>query len=150
MKELTVTAIKEGTVIDHIPSSATFKVAALLKLENCTNVVTVAANLQSKNMGKKGLIKIGDKVITKNEADAIAILAPKATVNIIKEYKVIKKIYLSIPKKLENIIKCSNPECITNNSQMDTLFWVIDDGPLIVRCNYCERIMNDNEIIIKS
>ena len=150
MKELKVTAIKDGTVIDHIPASSTFKVVSILNLEQHPEVVMLATNLHSKKLEKKGLIKVGGKIITSKEANAIAIIAPQATVNIIKDYKVVQKIFLSAPDELENLITCSNPECISNNYEMKTLFKVISKKPLVVRCNYCERVMQDGEILIKS
>jgi aspartate carbamoyltransferase regulatory subunit len=150
MKELKVSAIKDGSVLDHIPSLSTFKVVKILGLEGYDNVVTVASNLKSKKMGKKGIIKIGGKRITEKEANAIAVVAPKAVLNIIKDYKVVLKVNLSIPDSLKNIVKCSNPECITNYNNIETKFKVLDKKKMLIRCHYCERIMQDNEIVIKS
>ena len=149
MRELTVSAIKEGTVIDHIPANATFKVVSILKLQDFPHTVTVATNLESKTMGKKGLVKVSNKTISKSEADAISIIAPLATLNIIDNYKVIKKTQLAIPDKLENVLLCSNPDCITNHYSTPTTFYVLSKKPLVVRCRYCERIMEEFEIQIK-
>jgi len=116
-KELSVSAIKEGTVIDHIPSNATLKVVEILDLKGIRSIISVATNLTSKTMGKKGIIKIGGKNLTKEEVDKIALIAPNATVNIIKNYDVKKKIKVSIPSTINKIIKCSNPNCVTNNEK---------------------------------
>ena len=145
-KELSVSAIKDGTVIDHIPSNVTLKVVDILDLKGIRSIISVATNLTSKTMGKKGIIKIGSKDLTKEEVDKIAVIAPDATVNIIKNYDVKKKINVAIPPTIKKIIKCSNPNCITNNEKTTTKFYVLNKDPLKVRCNYCERDMDKEDI----
>lgn len=145
-KELKVSAIKEGTVIDHIPSNAAFKVTEILNLEDTKNIISIAANLRSKKTAKKGIIKVGGKTLTKDEVNKIAVIAPQATVNIIQNYEVKEKIKVSIPDVLNKIIKCSNPDCITNNEHIKTKFYVINKEPLKVKCHYCERSMQKEEI----
>lgn len=145
-KELSVSAIKDGTVIDHIPSNVTLKVVDILDLKGIRSIISVATNLASKTMGKKGIIKIGGKNLTKEEVDKIALIAPNATVNIIKDYDVKEKIKVSIPSTVNKIIKCSNPNCITNNEKMITKFYVLDKVPLKVKCHYCERNMDKEDI----
>ena len=147
-KELSVSAIKEGTVIDHIPSDATLKVADILDLEGIRSIISIATNLASKTMGKKGIIKIGGKNLTKEETDKIALIAPDATVNIIQNYGVKKKIKVAIPSIVDKIIKCSNPNCITNNEKVMTRFYVLNKNPLKVRCHYCERNMGKEDIAL--
>lgn len=145
-KELSVSAIKEGTVIDHIPSKSTFKVVEILKLEGYRNVMSIATNLHSNSVGKKGIVKVGGKSLTQEEVDKIALIAPNATVNLIKDYEVKKKLRVTIPNKLENIIKCSNPNCITNNEKTDTKFQIVIKDPIKVKCDYCERVMEKEDI----
>jgi len=147
-KELSVSAIKEGTVIDHIPSDVTLKVADILDLEGIKSIISIATNLDSKTMGKKGIIKIGGKDLTKEETDKIALIAPDATVNIIQNYDVKKKIKVAIPLTVNKIIKCSNPNCITNNEKVMTKFDVLNKVPLKVRCHYCERDMAKEDITL--
>ena len=98
-KELKVPAIKEGTVIDHIPSRVTFKVMRILDLKEFEHVISVVLNLKSKSMGKKGIIKVGNRFLTQDEVNKIAILAPYATINIIKNYEVIEKSKVEIPEE---------------------------------------------------
>ena len=147
-KELSITAIKDGTVIDHIPSDAAFKVAEILDLEGIKGIISVATNLSSKAMGMKGIIKVSDKNLTKDEADKIAIIAPNATVNIIKNYEVKQKIRVEIPSIINRIIKCSNPNCITNNEKVATKFYILSKEPLKIRCHYCERNMDRGDILL--
>ncbi|MBW2976855.1 aspartate carbamoyltransferase regulatory subunit [Candidatus Woesearchaeota archaeon] len=145
-KELSVSAIKDGTVIDHIPSSETLKVVDILDLKGVRSVISVATNLPSKKMGKKGIIKIGGKNLTKEEVDKIALIAPDATVNIIKDYEVKKKIEVAVPQTINRIIKCSNPNCVTNNEKATTRFCVLNKSPIKLRCHYCERNMDKEDI----
>jgi len=147
-KELSISAIKDGTAIDHIPSNETFKVAKILDLKGIRSVISVAANLPSKQMGKKGIVKIGGKYLTQEEVNKIAIIAPHATVNIIENYEVKKKLKVSIPETINKIVKCSNPNCITNVEKAETKFYVLTKDPLKVRCHYCERDMNKEDILI--
>lgn len=147
-KELSISAIREGTVIDHIPADATFKVVNILKLEEHDKTVTIATNLVSKKHGKKGIIKIGGKFLTKKEVNKIAVVAPNATLNIIKNYEVNEKADLGIPDSVMGIIKCSNPNCITNLERIKTKFEVVRNEPLKVKCNYCERSMGREDIEI--
>ncbi len=148
-KELKISAIEDGTVIDHIPTDATFKVVEILDLENHKGVVSIATNLQSKKIGKKGIIKVGGKSLTQDQVNKIAIVAPYATVNIIKNYEVKEKIKVKTPEIIDNVVKCSNPVCITNNEQVLTKFYVVSKDPLKIKCHYCERgmVKEDIEII---
>lgn len=147
-RELSISAIDEGTVIDHIPADATFKVVEILNLEEQNGVVSIATNLSSKRIGKKGIVKVAGKSLTQDEVDKIAIVAPDATVNIIKNYEVKEKIKVKTPEIIENVVKCSNPVCITNNEKVITKFYVIKKDPLKIKCHYCERTMGKEDIEI--
>ena len=147
-RELTISAIDEGTVIDHIPTDATFKVAEILDLENHKGIVSIATNLQSKSIGKKGIVKVGGKNLTQDEVNKIAIVAPDATVNLIKNYDVREKIKVKTPDVIDNVVKCSNPVCVTNNEHVATKFYVIKKDPLKMKCHYCERSMSKDDIEI--
>ena len=148
MKELKVSAIAEGTVIDHIPAEATFKVVEILGLSREQDVVTVGTNLKSSKVGKKGVVKIAGRELSKREVEKIALIAPLATLNIIKGYKVIAKTKLRIPKMLEQVVKCYNPNCISNWEKIPTKFYVMGASPLKLRCHYCERYVAAEDIKI--
>ena len=135
-KELSISAIDEGTVIDHIPTDATFKVAEILELENHEGVVSIATNLKSKSIGRKGIVKVAGKSLTQEQVNKISIVAPNATVNIIKNYEVREKINVKSPDVIDNVVKCSNPVCITNNEQVPTKFYVVKKDPLRIKCHY--------------
>ena len=144
--KLQVSAIKEGTVIDHIPIKNVFKVIDILNLKEHEEVVSVAANLPSKKLGKKGMVKIGGKSLSDSEVSKISVIAPRATINIIKDYKVKKKMKVKLPEEFVDVIKCSNPKCITNAESVGTKFSIEKENPLKVRCLYCERSVESPDI----
>mgnify|MGYP000153922544 CR=1 FL=1 len=148
-KELQVAALENGTAIDHIPPSQLFKVAKLLGLENMDNTITIGNNFHSNKMGSKGMIKISDKFFCDEEINRIALIAPNVILNIIRDYEVVEKKTVTLPDELVGLVKCNNPKCITNNEPMPTRFDVIDKEKGTIRCHYCERKINKEDIIVK-
>ncbi len=148
-KELQVAALENGTAIDHIPPRVLFKVARMLGLENTDNTITIGNNFQSKKMGLKGVIKIADKFFEEDEINRIALIAPKVVLNIIRDYEVVEKKTVTLPDELVGLVKCNNPKCITNNEPMPSRFEVIDKEKGTIKCHYCERKINKEDIIIK-
>ena len=148
-KELLVAALENGTAIDHIPPEQLFKVASLLELDRMDNRITIGNNLISKKMGSKGVIKIADKFFAEDEINRIALVAPNVVLNIIRDYEVVEKKYISLPYKIVGIVKCDNPQCITNNEPMLTRFDVIDRENVTLKCHYCERKINKENVLIK-
>ncbi len=145
---LKVEKIKNGIVIDHIPCGMSLKVLKILNIErDIGSTVTLAMHVKSKN-GWKDIVKIEDRSLEEKEIDKIALIAPNATVNIIKNYEVVKKHRVKIPDKIKGIVRCINPRCITNQKEpVESEFFVISKEPLIIKCKYCEREMNAREII---
>ena len=148
-KELQVAALENGTAIDHIPPEHLFKVAHLIELSKMKNRITLGNNLESKKMGSKGMIKIADKFFEEDEINRIALIAPNVMLSIIRDYEVVEKKNISLPDELIDIVKCNNPKCITNNEPMKTHFYVTDKNLGTLKCRYCERKINKEEIIIK-
>ncbi|MFR9166768.1 MAG: aspartate carbamoyltransferase regulatory subunit [Dysgonomonas sp.] len=148
-KELQVAALENGTAIDHIPSDQVFKVVSLLELEKLKNPITIGNNLESKKMGRKGIIKIADKFFAQDELNRIALIAPNVVLNIIKDYKVIEKKHVELPQIITNIVRCNNPKCITNNEPMQTKFEITDRNNIELKCLYCDiKIQKDDIILI--
>lgn len=148
-RELQVAALENGTAIDHIPPEQLFKVAHLIGLNQMDNRITFGNNLKSKKMGRKGMIKIADKFFEEDEMNRIALVAPNVILNIIRDYEVVEKKYVRLPDELIGIVKCNNPKCITNNEPMKTHFYVVDEALGTIRCRYCERKINKEDIVIK-
>lgn len=145
-KELEVSAIKDGTVIDHIPAEVTFKVVEVLGLYNYKGAITIGSNLSSKTLGHKGIIKVTDKFFTDEEIGRLAVIAPNVTLNIIRDYNIVEKKYVQFPKQIIGVVKCSNPKCVTNHQPIPTKMDVFDAEKRALRCVYCERVMHHNEI----
>ena len=149
-KELKVAALRNGTVIDHIPSDKLFKVVSILHLDTCLNQITLANNLESAKIGSKGLIKISERALAEDETNKIALIAPNAKINIIRDFEVVEKRALSLPEEIREIVQCTNPVCITNNQPVTTLFHVLNnDGEVMLKCHYCEREVKRDEVKIK-
>ena len=145
-QELQVAALVNGTVIDHIPSEKLFTVVSLLGLEQMNNNITIGFNLKSKKLGTKGIIKIADKFFCDDEINRIAVVAPNVKLNIIRHYEVVEKKQVLMPDELKGIVKCNNPKCITNNEPMQTWFHVIDKEQGILKCHYCEKEQQKDNI----
>lgn len=139
-KELKVSAIENGTVIDHIPATSVFQVIRILNLDNVSNQIMIGTNLDSQKLGKKGIIKVSNKYFESEEINKIALVAPTATLIVIKDYTVVYKAKVEIPDKIKKIVKCINPNCITNHENIPTKFMVIDKSELKLQCHYCEKV----------
>ena len=135
---LAVAALRNGTVIDHIPTNALFKVVKLLDLENASNQLTIGNNL-SGSKGLKGIVKIADVFFPQDVINRIAIIAPDAVVNIIKNYEVVEKLKVTLPDMIVGLVKCDNPKCICNNEPMNTRFYVVNRQEGLLRCHYCNH-----------
>jgi len=139
-KELVVSAIKNGTVIDHIPADKLFQVVKALKLNDCTEEILMGNNLISHKLGKKGIIKCKDRFFEKNEINKIALITLHATLITIRDYGVVEKIKIGIPDTIQGMVKCFNPKCITNHESVMQKFTVIDKEDLKLQCHYCQKI----------
>ncbi len=145
-EELQVIALKNGTVIDHIPTDKLFTVVNLLGLQNSDSNITIGNNFESKKLGKKGLIKVADRFFSDEEISRLSIVAPNVQLNIIRNYEVVEKKQVIMPDIVKGIVKCSNPKCITNNEPMTTIFHVLCKENGVLKCHYCEKEQNKETI----
>lgn len=143
-KELKIPLIVNGTVIDHITAGNAVKVLHILGIPKRTSsVVSVAMNVKSK-FGKKDIVKVENRELDPQEVDKIALIAPKATINIIRDYKVAKKHKVELPDEIIGIVRCSNPTCVSNaNEPVKSRFKVIGKDPPRIKCYFCEREPED-------
>jgi len=152
-KKLKVSAIKDGTVIDRIPPQSLFKVIEILGLDQTDHQITFGTNLESKHLGKKAIIKITDSFFEDEDINRIALIAPDAKFNVIKNYEVVEKRQVEIPDQIRGIARCVNPKCITNHQNVETGFTTKKEkGGISLVCHYCEKITSAKnlQIIIKS
>jgi len=135
-----VYAIERGTVIDHIPSPMALKVVEILGVKQ-EGILTVGLNFNSAKLGKKDIVKVENLKLTADTTDRLALIAPTATINIIEDGKVIEKRSIHVPNEFRGMLRCPNPNCITNVEEVTTYF--LREGELsrpMVRCFYCERL----------
>ena len=147
--ELKIKAIENGTVIDHITANKSLHILKILGLpDSATQNVTIAMNVSSKENGRKDILKIENRELDATELNQVALIAPKATINIIRNFEPVKKYTVGLPNKITGILKCTNPKCITNyeNEPITPMFNVIETHPPVVRCHYCEKLIKTEDI----
>jgi len=145
-KELKIVPIKNGTVIDHIAAGQALNVLKILGIHATTDaVLSVVMNVRSKQMGRKDIVKVEDRELRPEEVDKIALIAPRATINIIRDSEVVAKHKVFLPTTIEGIIRCANPNCISNAEREPVIsrFSTAGENPLRFRCYYCERMIED-------
>jgi len=140
-----VSALREGTVIDHLVAGTALKVIDILGID-FEGSVTVGLNYESDKVGNKDIIKIERREVTQDEVARIALVSPRATFSIIRDFQVVDKFKPVLPETIENLIRCPNPSCVTSDDRVATSFIVLRSDPLRVRCHYCERAMKKEEI----
>lgn len=142
---LQVSALRNGTVIDHLQHGTALRTMRLLALDLDATVLA-GINLPSSKMGSKDLIKVEGRELTQEEIDKVALLSPEATLSIIRDFKVIRKIRPAIPDRIAGLIQCPNPSCITRDRRVETQFLTEGRTPLKLRCFFCERTFPQVEI----
>ena len=139
---LRVMRIKNGVVIDHIPRGKAPQVLDILGIdESFTDTITIAMNVPSSIYGRKDIVKVENRNLKPSELNQIALIAPTATINIIQNFKVVKKEKAKLPKIIVGSLKCPNPNCITNKERepVQTVFIVRQTEPPVLSCKFCER-----------
>lgn len=147
--EVRVSKIRDGTVIDHISSGHALDVVKILGLTGHEHqVVTIAINVPSKRFGVKDIVKIEGRALNHQELNRIALIAPRATINIIHNYIVIEKQKVKLPQSIEYIVKCINPTCVSNSSEpIAPKFALENEEPLLLRCHYCGYILEKKDLL---
>jgi aspartate carbamoyltransferase regulatory subunit len=149
-KGLMVRPIKDGTVIDHIPPGKGIKIAEMLNLFHQDSVVIIGQNLESTKYGKKDLIKVENKYLKSDEYNKISLIAPNATINIIKDYTIQEKRKVVVPDVLENVAVCVNANCISNKEPVPSRMYTISKYPLVLICHYCKFECKEDLIRLKT
>lgn len=146
--ELIVRRIKEGTVIDHIDQGKGLRVLEALGIDGSDGgLVTIALNVPSGKFKKKDIIKVENIFLHDDDTNKLAVIAPNATVNIIKNFKLVEKRRVSLPNEIDRIFRCSNPDCVTNSKErIESVMDVVDKEGLVLKCRYCGRILDVNKI----
>ena len=146
--DLLVRRINDGTVIDHINEGKGLSVLEALEIDGSRgNVITIALNMPSGKLKKKDMIKVEGRFLEDDYTNKLAVIAQASTVNIIKDYKLVEKRRVSLPNQIEQIFRCSNPDCITNSQEhIESTMEVMDKDNLVLKCRYCGRILDVNDL----
>ncbi len=146
--ELLVRRIKEGTVIDHIDEGKGLQVLSALRIDGKDgSLITIALNVPSGKFKKKDIIKVENKFLKDDDTNKLAVIVPNATINIIKNYKLVEKRRVALPNEIDRIFRCSNPDCITNSTEyIESVMDVIDKEESVLKCRYCGRILDVNQL----
>jgi aspartate carbamoyltransferase regulatory subunit len=137
-RTIRVAALRHGTVIDHLRRGTGLKVLSVLGLID-TGTVAIGLNLESGKLGGKDLIKIENRELSREDVNRIALLSPEATLSIIRDYEVALKFRPELSDELVGLLRCPNPNCVSNHEAIATKFQVRHRNPLRLRCFYCER-----------
>ncbi|RJS90061.1 aspartate carbamoyltransferase regulatory subunit [Candidatus Bathyarchaeota archaeon] len=148
-RTLLIRKIENGTVIDHITAGYALDVLRILGIRGREgNVISIAMNVPSRKLGRKDIVKIEDRELRPEEVDRIALIAPQATINIIRDFAVAEKKRVTLPEVIVGIVKCANPTCISNSNEPVTpQLNVVQRSPLLLRCHYCGTIMEKEDVL---
>jgi len=143
-----VRRIKEGTVIDHIDEGKGLQVLNALRIDGRDgSLITIALNVPSGKFKKKDIIKVENKFLKDDDTNKLAVIAPTATINMIKEYKLVEKRRVALPNEIDRIFRCSNPDCITNSTEyIESVMDVINKDGRVLKCRYCSRVLDVNQL----
>ncbi len=146
-KILSVAAIKNGTVIDHIPAFQALNILHLLSINEERHRASIGLNLPGKKLRRKDLIKIEGRFLSELEAHDIAVFAPNATISLIKDFEVTKKVQAKLPEQISNLLLCPNPQCISNSESVESHFFVESfKQSIYLHCYFCEKIYLRDEM----
>jgi aspartate carbamoyltransferase regulatory subunit len=149
-KTLSVSAIQNGTVIDHIKQGNALRIIRFLGLLRTGHQITIGMNLPSKRLGLKDLIKIESTELSSDQANQIMVFAPEVTINIVKDFDVTQKLKTSLPERVTNIFNCPNMMCISQDKNVDSIFYIEEQGKRVgLTCHYCERTFDRDHIKVK-
>mgnify|MGYP005633669733 FL=1 len=148
-RTLLIRKIENGTVIDHITAGYALDVLRILGIRGREgNVISIAMNVPSRKLGRKDIVKIEDRELRPEEVDRIALIAPQATINIIRDFAVAEKKRVTLPEVIVGIVKCANPTCISNsNEPVTSQLNVVQRSPLLLRCHYCGTLMEKEDVL---
>lgn len=141
--ELRVSKIEDGTVIDHVPGGQALNVLTILGIDaNSGETVSIGMNVPSEKLGRKDVVKVEGRELSQEEVDVLSLIAPEATINIVRDFEVVDKLRVEVPERVVGVLACPNANCITNeNEPVATAFEVLRDG---VRCEYCGEIVRES------
>ena len=147
--ELRVSKIKNGTVIDHIGGGYALDVVKILGITGREGrVMTIAVNVPSGRFGVKDVVKVEGRALSAREVNRIALVAPHATINIVRDFRVVEKLEVKLPRVIEGLVKCVNPACVSNSGEpVFVKFYVEGEEPLLLKCHYCGSLLEKADVL---
>ncbi len=145
-REFKVFRIENGIVIDHVPHWSAFKVLDILGLRGTDSLVTVGFGMESDQMGRKDLVKVENRELTARDIHRIALVAPQATINRIRESVIVDKFKVKLPRSIEGLIRCPNVSCITHVEPAPSKFTTRSRDPLELICHYCHAVTDKENL----
>ena len=147
--QLLVRRIKDGTVIDHIEAGKALVVLRVIDITGKDgNVITVALNVPSNKHIKKDIVKVENRFLMKHETDKLALIAPRATINIVRDYRLVEKRKIQLPDSIVGIFRCPNLKCISNSDEdIRAILDIVDKQRIILECRYCARTLTINDLV---
>jgi len=141
-EQLRVSKIRNGTVIDHIAGGQALNVLAILGIDGTEgDPISIVMNVPSDELRKKDIVKVESRELSEEELDVLSLIAPAATINIIREFEVVEKHRVHSPEAVRGVLQCPNHDCITTeNEPIESHFEVLEGG---VRCAYCDTIIRE-------
>ena len=149
-RRLLVDKIRSGTVIDHIEAGRALDVLRILGISGKEGfLVAVVMNVDSKKLGKKDIVKVEGLELSREQVDLIALISPRATINIVRDYEVVTKYRVTVPSRVRGLLRCVNPNCITNQPRepLETSFTVRGPEPLVLVCDYCGSRLTRDDVV---
>ncbi len=146
VRELKITPIKNGTVIDHISNGLALDVLRIVGVQTLDkdSTVSVALHVRSGKIGWKDIVKVENMELSARKVNAIALIAPTATISIIRDFKVQEKRPVDLPERIVGVLKCPNLNCITNQPEpVESEFEVVRRRPALLACAFCDRQVDD-------
>jgi aspartate carbamoyltransferase regulatory subunit len=146
VRELKITPIKNGTVIDHIGNGLALEVLRIIGVQNLDrdSTVSIVLHVRSAKLGWKDIVKVENMELSARKVNAIALITPTATISIIRDFKVGEKRTVDLPNRIVGVLHCPNPNCISNQSEpIESEFEVTQRRPVVLTCAYCDRQVDD-------
>ncbi|MBJ23505.1 MAG: aspartate carbamoyltransferase regulatory subunit [Euryarchaeota archaeon] len=145
-----VTAIRNGTVIDHIPGGMVLEALQIFNVDGRqSNPISLVMNVPSRKLGTKDILKIEDRELTQDELDRLALIAPLASVSIIRNYSVAEKLSIKLSDEMVNVAHCVYSNCISNaiREPLPHRLKVLNTNPMTLQCHYCGRNQNLERLV---
>jgi len=146
-KQQLVARLRHGTVVDHLSPGMALKALELIGVPQ-VSAALIGVNLYSEKMGRKDILKLENLELTEDQVQRLAVLGPHASVCVIRDYEIVRKIQVKLPDRIAGVLRCPNPSCITNHDRLETRFDVERESPTVVRCHYCERLIRESEFTL--